>query len=360
MVRQSSIEHLVVEVLRDFLAEQHATQRKVRGGQPLGTGDDIWDDAPVVHREPLARSPQPGHDLVADHNDAILITEFPNALQVSIWGNDDPIGARDGLQEHTGNVLRSFELQHLLHLVQALLRESLVSVLSLAEQLATVLVRVHDSHHPRHSRFCWPPPRVTREGDRSKGGPVVGAVPDDDFIAPRIESRQFDGVLVGLRPSQGEEHPRQPRRGVPHQLSHQLGSRLGRHGGSGVGEGVRLRLDRGNHLGMAMTNIAAHQLRVHVQVTLAIRVPKVHPLGPFHGNGVDCLLRRPRPQAVLLAEVNHFLCAHLRAEAAATRQADAHPTPSNRSGQSQGYSKRHTVTARSQEMRHTAECFRKN
>ena len=44
---------------------------------------------------------------------------------------------------------------------------------------------------------------------------------------------------------------------------------------------------------VAMADVDAHQLRVQIKITLARRIPKIHPLTLDHRDRIDSPLRRP-------------------------------------------------------------------
>jgi hypothetical protein len=49
----------------------------------------------VVDGEPLAAAPEPGHDLVGDPHDPVLVADLANPGEVAVRRNEDAVGADD-------------------------------------------------------------------------------------------------------------------------------------------------------------------------------------------------------------------------------------------------------------------------
>src|SRR5207245_6281371 len=107
---QPAVKDVLLEVIRDFGAYPDRSKRDVAAGQPLRHGDDVGDDLPMVDGKPLAGSTKPGHDLVADHQNAVAVAQLAHALQVSIRWGQDPIRPGDRLQDAAGDGTRPLEL----------------------------------------------------------------------------------------------------------------------------------------------------------------------------------------------------------------------------------------------------------
>jgi hypothetical protein len=75
----------------------------------------------VINREPFPRSPKPGHDLISDEQDPVVITQGPHALQVAFRRNNDPISAGHRFEKHCCDGLRAFILDDLLQVVEVIL-----------------------------------------------------------------------------------------------------------------------------------------------------------------------------------------------------------------------------------------------
>ena len=89
-VRGSDPEDVVVEVLRDLLRDDGATERHVSGRHALRESHDVRDDALVVGAEPLPRASEAGHDLVEHEEDPVAIAERAQAPEVAVGWDEDP------------------------------------------------------------------------------------------------------------------------------------------------------------------------------------------------------------------------------------------------------------------------------
>ncbi len=68
---------------------------------PFAKAGDIRDDVPMLVGEHLTRPSKAGHHLIEDKEDAILVTDLPDLLPISIGWNDLASPAADGLS-HEG------------------------------------------------------------------------------------------------------------------------------------------------------------------------------------------------------------------------------------------------------------------
>jgi len=133
---------------------------------------------------------------------------------------------------------------------------------------------------------------------------VVGAVAGDDLVASGIEPGDLHGVLVGLGSTQREEALGEP--GDLGQLFTQLAARLGGEGGSGEAELVYLFLDSLEHLRVLVPDVDVDELRAEVQPLVALTIPKPHPLGLGHVDGVGLALHRPGEKGVVAVLLDDF------------------------------------------------------
>jgi hypothetical protein len=90
-------EVVVLEIRCNFSAGRAEAQRDVGAGDALGGGEDVGSDAPVLHGEPLPGAAPAGHDLVGDEEDARLVADAAELGHVFVRGDDDAVGADDGL-----------------------------------------------------------------------------------------------------------------------------------------------------------------------------------------------------------------------------------------------------------------------
>ena len=130
---------------------------------------------------------------------------------------------------------------------------------------------------------------------------MVRAIARQDLLAAGRLARQLDGVLVGLGAAVGEEEDVDVAGRDLGQLLAQPGARLGGHERIGVGQLLGLRLDGVDDALVAVADVDAHQLRVEVEVALAVGRVEVDAFGALDRDGVDRALRRPLVQRVLAA-----------------------------------------------------------
>ena len=82
-------------------------QRPVAGGGPLGQDQDVGPDGPVVAGEPAAGPPEPGHDLVGDHQHAVAAADLGHRRPVVVGGDGRPqAGPGDRLGHERGHRAR--------------------------------------------------------------------------------------------------------------------------------------------------------------------------------------------------------------------------------------------------------------
>src|SRR2546430_7298382 len=119
---EPAIEDAVLEVLRDLRAYSNRAERDVTARQTLCHRDDVGHDIPMVDGKPLTGPAKSGHDLVANHQDAVPVAQIPYTLQVAIGRDQDPVRPSYRLQDEAGNGTRPLELNRLFQVAQRLLR----------------------------------------------------------------------------------------------------------------------------------------------------------------------------------------------------------------------------------------------
>ena len=112
---------LVLERVGDRLADADRAELYVGARESLRHRDHVGHDAPVLDRKPLAGPAEPAHDLVGDHQDAVLVAERAHALHVAVGRNEDAVGAGHRLEDERGDRVRTFELDHLFEIAQSAL-----------------------------------------------------------------------------------------------------------------------------------------------------------------------------------------------------------------------------------------------
>ena len=112
---------------------------------PFGAGDHVGLDAVVLGGEPRAGAPEPGHDLVVDQQDVVLVEEGADLGPVVVRRHQQAVGAGDALGEHGGDVLRPFHLDDFLDVAHALP----VAGVDRATEGAAIAVGVEDPDYRR-------------------------------------------------------------------------------------------------------------------------------------------------------------------------------------------------------------------
>src|SRR5262249_62262116 len=149
------------------------------GVDPLRDRKDVRDDVPVLAGEPLARTPEAGHHLVADQQDPVTVADLADRFQIPVRGDDDAVRADDRLEDHRGDVLRALVLEDLLEVRAAGADGARVGM----ARRAAVRVRIEHADDAWDPRLRRPAPRVAGERDRARGRAVVRAVAGDDLVA---------------------------------------------------------------------------------------------------------------------------------------------------------------------------------
>jgi len=156
-----------------FYLAEHAnrTERQIARGQALGHADEIGHDAPVVDREPAARAAEAGHHLVGDQQ--------------------DPVGAHDRLEEHRRDRVGALVPDDVLEAVERLVDRP--------RFLLAPAVRVRVPDHAHEARLVRQAAVVAGQGHRPGGRAVVGAIPGEQLVTPRVVARELDRVLDRFR-----------------------------------------------------------------------------------------------------------------------------------------------------------------
>jgi hypothetical protein len=144
-------------------------------------------------------------------------------------------------------------------------------------------------------------PRVPGEGHGRVARAVVRAVPGEDpAAAPSAGlAREFDRVLVGVGPAEGEEDPAPLE---PRLLEEALGEprpRLGAPRGGHEAEALGLLANGPDHGRVLVAEVHALGQAAHVEVAPALLVPEERPFSAGHGGGVPVGLDAPAVQDAL-------------------------------------------------------------
>ena len=107
-------------------------------------------------------------------------------------------------------------------------------------------------------------------------------------------AREPDGVLIRSGTTCGEETHLQVAGRYLRKFLRQAGSLFLGETRPDVAHRVGLILDRLHKLGVLVSKVAVHQLRLKIEETIAIVIPEPGSLGAFDGAGVETPLLRPR------------------------------------------------------------------
>ena len=86
-------------------------------GEALGGADDVGHHAEILGREAGAEAAEAGDDLVEDQQDAVLVADLAQPLQVALRRDQHAGRARDRLDDHRGDVRRVVQRDDALQLV---------------------------------------------------------------------------------------------------------------------------------------------------------------------------------------------------------------------------------------------------
>jgi hypothetical protein len=244
--------HAVAKRLVDGVGDHGGRERQVAGGDPLGQGQQVRAQVPVLHPEPAPGASERGDHLVEDQQHVVSATDLLDLREVVGRRRDDSAGSHHGLHHEGGDRLGSLTPERLLQVGGAGQAAARVG----AAELAAVAI---GRGHVEVARVRLRQGVVGGDAGGADGGPgrpVVGPAARHDsrlagVAAHRVvEPRQPEGGLVGLAPAGAEEdvaqppvggqQPRQapgqpgrrlaaevPERGVVGQLAHLGGHRLG-------------------------------------------------------------------------------------------------------------------------------------
>ncbi len=90
--------------LVDVARRDHRGDGHVAAAERLADEHEVGFERPVLEREPLARAPEPGLDLVGDEQRAVAAAELLRGLQVAL-GRQRDLATLDRLDEEGGDVL---------------------------------------------------------------------------------------------------------------------------------------------------------------------------------------------------------------------------------------------------------------
>ncbi len=131
-----------------------------------------------------------------------------HALHIACRRHEDPGGAGDGLQQDRRDGRRPLAFNDPPQMRQ---RALALLFLSRGVELAAVKVGVEEVNVAAGELIRHPAP-VAGSGDRAAGVAMIGTIGRQHLVAPGIEPRHANRVLIGIRPGVSEEHLTEARR----------------------------------------------------------------------------------------------------------------------------------------------------
>ena len=266
----------------------HRPQGRVTGGEPLGEGDDVRRDAPMLGGDELAGAPGAGHHLVIDQQDAEFVADLADARVIAVGRHQRPgRGATHRLHDEGQHAVGPLG-QDLVAQQFGIFQPALVVIEIVIVEIAGR--RGDLGHLAHHRRKGFRQRIVTGQRQRPQRRAVVGGIARDHLpaavlpLGQRVLPRHLDRAFHRLGPAGDKEHPVQP-------LGHQRGGLGGKtFRGFGLemqpvakGGAVHLRLHRVQNARVGMADIGHHRPGGAVDVRFAIRIVQIDPLAIIKG-----------------------------------------------------------------------------
>ncbi len=105
---------MILKILGNRVGDHGCTKWNIGRCQPLGHGQDIWLNSPMLNGKPFAGAHEATHHFIGDQQDAIFVTQCPNTLHVARTRDENAIGANNWFDNDCRNRLRSLIHQHIL------------------------------------------------------------------------------------------------------------------------------------------------------------------------------------------------------------------------------------------------------
>ena len=285
----------VGEGREDRVVDRHSAEGHIARRDTLGEGDQIRHHIEVLDGEPLSGSPESGHHLVGDEDDAVTVADLANTGQVTGRGDHDARRAGHRLKDDRRDGRRPLMGDETLKIVQRALGFLLLVLRVERRTVEEGAVEVDDAGGAVVAGIAA---RVPGQVDGGVGSAVIRAVPGEHLAPAGVQTGHPHGVLHGVGAGVGEEH-----------MVQIAGRALGdqprglRPGGVHVLRGDRAQLggllgDRGDDLRMLVADVGEDQLPGEVQQPVALAVPDVGPFRRQHRHRRDLGLRRPRVEDV--------------------------------------------------------------
>ena len=266
---------------------EHRAHRQRAVGEALGGGDEVGHHAEIVGGEGRAEAAEAGDDLVEDQQDAVLVADRAQALEVALRRHQHAGGAGHRLDDAGRDGLGVVQRDEALEVVG-----ELGAVLGQAprEGVALGVMRVAQVVDARQQREDAAVVDDAAHRDAAEADAVIAALAPDQLGARALA----DGALVGERDLQGgvdgfgagagEEHPveaglRAARRDGGEALGEVEGRRMAHLERGREVEGGELALDRRGDALAPMPGIHAPEAGGAVEDAAPVRGRVVHALG---------------------------------------------------------------------------------
>ena len=274
----------VHEGVVDLLFREDRPHRDDAIGKPLGGRDEVRHDAEMVDRKGCAEAAEAGDHLVEDEQDAVLVADGAELLEIAFRRDEHAGGARDRLDDHGGDGRSVVEPDQPLEIVGEL---GAVLRLAAGEGVAGEVVGmadVVDAGQERAELLAVADHAADR--DAAEIDAVVAAFAADQADARSLAAGALigDGDLEGgldrLGAGVGEEDVVEPRRHVGDQPRGELEDfRVAHLEGRGVVELLGLARDCLADPRAAVAGVAAPQSGGSVEDLPAVVAAVVHALG---------------------------------------------------------------------------------
>ena len=172
------------------LAHDHAAHRHGARGDALGEGDHVGDDAVALGREGVAETAEAGDDLVEDQQDAVLVADRAQPLQIALRRRQHAGRARHRLDDHRGDRRRVVQRDDALELVGEMRAPFR---LALAEGLLLAIIgrrQMIDAGEQRAEELAVGDDAADR--DAAEADAVIAALAADQARAPGLAAARSD------------------------------------------------------------------------------------------------------------------------------------------------------------------------
>src|SRR5205809_1289884 len=197
VVSQTSVKHLVVEMLSDVVTHSYPAKWQIAARQTLSHANQIGHNLPVVDREPFAGAPEASHHLVGNHQDAVFLTQLTHTLHISVGRNQNAVGSNYSFEDEGRDCVCTLELDDFLDH-----RERCLGGLPAA---LNAMVRIEHAHYARNTGLRGPSPGITGQSDASGRGSMIGTVARHDLVPASKKAGDLDGIFVGFGTAIGEK-----------------------------------------------------------------------------------------------------------------------------------------------------------